>query len=81
MPVFIGYEGSDEAREAQKKLIGEIVSSHNGICIGSSPGEMYDQKKFDTPYIRDLLLDRTAGSPTCRRRPRRGACCRSSTTG
>ena len=26
--------------------------------IGSSPGELYDQKKFDTPYIRDFLLDR-----------------------
>jgi alkyldihydroxyacetonephosphate synthase len=28
------------------------------LCIGSSPGELYDQKKFDTPYIRDFLLDR-----------------------
>ena len=26
----------------------------------SSPGELYDQKKFDTPYIRDFLLDRGA---------------------
>jgi alkyldihydroxyacetonephosphate synthase len=32
------------------------VSHHNGICIGSCPGELYDQKKFDTPYIRDHLL-------------------------
>ena len=31
---------------------------HGGLCIGSSPGELYDQKKFDTPYIRDYLLDR-----------------------
>jgi hypothetical protein len=23
-------------------------------------GELYDQKKFDTPYIRDFLLDRGA---------------------
>jgi alkyldihydroxyacetonephosphate synthase len=27
------------------------------VCIGRSPGELYDQKKFDTPYIRDFLLD------------------------
>ena len=31
---------------------------HGGLCIGSGPGELYDQKKFDTPYIRDFLLDR-----------------------
>ena len=54
---FIGYEGSERHVKLQKKLVGEIVSSHGGICIGSSPGEMYDQKKFDTPYIRDFLLD------------------------
>ena len=28
------------------------------LCIGAAPGELYDQKKFDTPYIRDFLLDR-----------------------
>ena len=36
------------------------MSRHNGVCIGSGPGELYDQKKFDTPYIRDFLLDRGA---------------------
>ena len=49
------------------------------------PGELYDQKKFDTPYIRDFLLDRgvladvseTVGAverarPALRRRDRRG---------
>jgi len=40
------------------KAVGRIVSRHNGLCIGASPGELYDQKKFDTPYIRDYLLDR-----------------------
>ena len=29
-----------------------------GSASASSPGELYDQKKFDTPYIRDYLLDR-----------------------
>jgi alkyldihydroxyacetonephosphate synthase len=54
---FIGYEGSEKHVKQQKKIVGDIVSSHNGICIGSGPGELYDQKKFDTPYIRDHLLD------------------------
>lgn len=55
---FIGYEGDGEHVKRQKKIVGEIVSKHGGICIGSSPGQLYDQKKFDTPYIRDFLLER-----------------------
>jgi alkyldihydroxyacetonephosphate synthase len=57
---FIGYEGSKAHVATQRKLVGKIVSAHGGIGIGSSPGELYDQKKFDTPYIRDYLLDRGA---------------------
>ncbi|HEX7301108.1 MAG TPA: FAD-binding oxidoreductase [Solirubrobacteraceae bacterium] len=57
---FIGYEGSKGHVAAQRKLVGRIVARHNGLCIGSAPGALYDQKKFDTPYIRDYLLDRGA---------------------
>jgi alkyldihydroxyacetonephosphate synthase len=57
---FIGYEGTKAHVAAQRKLVGRIVARHGGLCIGSSPGELYDQKKFDTPYIRDYLLDRGA---------------------
>jgi alkyldihydroxyacetonephosphate synthase len=57
---FVGYEG-DEAHVAhQKRLTEKIVKRHGGMGIGTSPGELYDQKKFDTPYIRDFLLDRGA---------------------
>jgi alkyldihydroxyacetonephosphate synthase len=55
---FIGYEGTESHVAAQRKLTGKIVARHGGLCIGASPGELYDQKKFDTPYIRDFLLDR-----------------------
>ena len=57
---FIGYEGSKRHVARQRRLVGKIVSRFGGLCIGSSPGELYDQKKFDTPYIRDFLLDRGA---------------------
>jgi alkyldihydroxyacetonephosphate synthase len=57
---FIGYEGSRRHVAAQRKAVGRIVARHGGVCIGTSPGELYDQKKFDTPYIRDFLLDRGA---------------------
>jgi alkyldihydroxyacetonephosphate synthase len=55
---FIGYEGTQRHVAAQRKAVGRIVGRHGGLCVGASPGELYDQKKFDTPYIRDFLLDR-----------------------
>jgi alkyldihydroxyacetonephosphate synthase len=57
---FIGYEGTQRHVALQRKAVGRIVGRHGGLCIGASPGELYDQKKFDTPYIRDFLLDRGA---------------------
>jgi alkyldihydroxyacetonephosphate synthase len=57
---FIGYEGSERHVATQRKLVGQIVAAHGGICVGAGPGALYDQKKFDTPYIRDYLLDRGA---------------------
>jgi alkyldihydroxyacetonephosphate synthase len=57
---LIGYEGSPDHVSRQRKLSERIVKRHGGLCIGSSPGKLYDQKKFDTPYIRDFLLDRGA---------------------
>jgi alkyldihydroxyacetonephosphate synthase len=55
---FIGYEGTKRHVASHRKAVGRIVGRHGGLCIGASPGELYDQKKFDTPYIRDFLLDR-----------------------
>ncbi len=57
---YIGYEGSSALMRSNKSLVGKIVSKHGGIKLGKGPGALYDQKKFDTPYIRDFLLDRGA---------------------
>ena len=57
---FIGYEGTATTWPRSASAVGRIVARHGGLCIGQSPGELYDQKKFDTPYIRDFLLDRGA---------------------
>ncbi|MCW3017049.1 MAG: linked oxidase domain protein [Solirubrobacterales bacterium] len=59
---FIGYEGTAGHVAEQRKAVGRIVKRHGGLCIGSGPGALYDQKKFDTPYIRDFLLDRGAAA-------------------
>jgi alkyldihydroxyacetonephosphate synthase len=57
---FIGFEGTAATVKADRAVVGEIVTRHGGLCVGSGPGALYDQKKFDTPYIRDFLLDRGA---------------------
>src|SRR3954447_5812092 len=57
---LIGYEGSPDHVATQRKLSERIIKRQGGLCIGRSPGKLYDQKKFDTPYIRDFLLDRGA---------------------
>ena len=57
---FIGYEGSESHAKRQKKLVDAIIKKHGGMGVGKGPGVLYDQKKFDTPYLRDFLLDRGA---------------------
>ena len=59
---FIGYEGEPAFVAAQRKAVEKIVKRNGGLGVGTGPGVLYDQKKFDTPYLRDFLLDRgTAG--------------------
>jgi alkyldihydroxyacetonephosphate synthase len=57
---FIGFEGSERHVAHQRRSVGKLVARHGGVCIGAGPGSLYDRKKFDTPYIRDYLLDRGA---------------------
>jgi alkyldihydroxyacetonephosphate synthase len=57
---FVGFEGGGAHVRAQRLRVARIVRRHGGVGIGRGPGALYDQKKFDTPYIRDFLLDRGA---------------------
>jgi alkyldihydroxyacetonephosphate synthase len=59
---FIGFEGSKSHVEYEKKIVARIVKKHGGLGVGKGPGVLYDQKKFDTPYLRDFLLDRGAAA-------------------
>jgi len=55
---FIAYEGSPEHAKRQRKLVERMIRANGGLTIiGTGPGILYDQKKFDTPYLRDFLLD------------------------
>jgi len=59
---FIGFEGSPSHVAYEKKIVARIVKKHGGLGVGKGPGVLYDQKKFDTPYLRDFLLDRGAAA-------------------
>lgn len=59
---FIGFEGSASHVAYEKKIVARIVKQHGGMVVGTGPGVLYDQKKFDTPYLRDFLLDRGAAA-------------------
>ncbi|WP_251838300.1 FAD-binding oxidoreductase [Oceanitalea stevensii] len=54
---YVGYEGGSARVKADKATVGKIVREHGGVKLGKGPGALYDQKKFDTPYLRDFLLD------------------------
>lgn len=55
---FVGFEGSANHVRYQKGLISKIVKEYGGMGVGKGPGALYDQKKYDTPYLRDFMLDR-----------------------
>ena len=59
---FVGYEGGKSHVAREKSIVKDIIGKHGGIGLGKGPGALYDQKKFDTPYIRDFLLDRGAAA-------------------
>jgi len=54
---FIGYEGSPEHVAHTQKAVAKIVKANKGMSVGKGPGKLYDQKKFDTPYLRDFFMD------------------------
>lgn len=54
---FVGFEGSPSHVRYLKGIVKKIVKANNGFGVGQGPGKLYDQKKYDTPYIRDFMLD------------------------
>ncbi|MFI7480789.1 FAD-binding oxidoreductase [Kocuria sp. M1R5S2] len=54
---YVCFEGSTSEVDRRKKTVAGIVKKHGALVLGSGPGALYDQKKFDTPYLRDFLLE------------------------
>lgn len=54
---FVGFEGSAVHVRYAKGAVNRIVRSQGGMNVGKGPGTLFDQKKYDIPYIRDFLLN------------------------
>ncbi|ALU39443.1 dehydrogenase [Kocuria flava] len=54
---YVCFEGAKAEVERHKKAVAGLVKHEGALVLGSGPGALYDQKKFDTPYLRDFLLE------------------------
>ncbi len=62
---YVCFEGSKQTVDREKTEAKRLVGRRGGICLGTGPGAIYDQKKFDTPYLRDFLLGYRAFGDVC----------------
>lgn len=62
---YVCFEGSKAEVERQKAIVKKIVKNAGGIVLGAGAGAIYDQKKFDTPYLRDFLLSYKGFGDVC----------------
>jgi len=62
---FVGFEGTLGEMRRNRRVFSRIARAYGGLPLGSRPGALYDQKKFDTPYLRDFLLDRGVLADVC----------------
>ena len=54
---YVCFEGGKGEVERNKRTVAGIVKKQGALVLGAGPGALYDQKKFDTPYLRDFLLE------------------------
>ena len=54
---FVGYEGDATHVRYNKSIVNRIVKANGGMGVGKGPGTLFDQKKYDIPFIRDFLLN------------------------
>lgn len=54
---YVCFEGTVKDVAERKKAVAKIAKAQGAVVLGSGPGALYDQKKFDTPHLRDFLLE------------------------
>lgn len=62
--LIAGYEGDAETTSAMRKRFGNVASRFGALAAGRRVGENWHQSRFQTPYLRDPMLDRGVGVDT-----------------
>ena len=62
---YVCFEGTKDTVARERSAVKKIVERRGGISLGTGPGKIYDQKKFDTPYLRDFLLNYQVFGDVC----------------
>ncbi|HDP34569.1 MAG TPA: FAD-binding oxidoreductase [Candidatus Hydrogenedentes bacterium] len=62
--MLIGFEGNPEHVTRNSERACDILGEHGGADMGAGLGETWLQTRFETPYLRDPMLDRGLGVDT-----------------
>lgn len=54
---YVCFEGSAADVKRRRREVAALAKAAGALPLGTGPGALYDQKKFDTPYLRDFLLE------------------------
>jgi len=62
--MLVGFEGDADEVEYAGKCAHALLRENNGADMGAGIGAMWLKTRFDTPYLRDPMLDRGLGVDT-----------------
>lgn len=62
--MLVGFEGQAEQVDAYRAQADTILAACGGADMGTSMGELWLSTRFETPYLRDPMLDRGLGVDT-----------------
>lgn len=62
--MLVGFEGTAEEVAHQRSRADAILAECGGADMGSGMGELWLTTRFETPYLRDPMLDRGLGVDT-----------------
>ena len=54
---ILGFEGEESAVRCQWQRARPILRRWGGVSVGQSPARAWERSRYETPYLRDLLLD------------------------
>ncbi|MGD0115320.1 MAG: FAD-binding oxidoreductase [Dehalococcoidia bacterium] len=56
---LLGFDGDEAEVRSCWERAEAVMERHGGRSLGSGPGEAWRRSRFEAPYLRDVLLDRS----------------------